>query len=182
VNLFQLAKFSGMGQVCRQLKILNAAALRAGLIHSAISGDTVGKHPTLFDGHTAWFLTVDIFTRFGGQDRSKRMPAIAGRDENGVDVVTFQDVVHISIDNTIVIPVVLVDHRLHSLATSALQVGGSDHLHIGILEKPRKNVRASVSDTDSSKRNSFTWRDRSISSEHVGGDNVWNRERTCCPD
>ena len=67
MNLLQFAKFSGMGQVRRQLKILNAAALRTGLIDSAISSDTVGKHPTLFDGHTAWLLAVDIFTCFGGQ-------------------------------------------------------------------------------------------------------------------
>ena len=110
------------------------------------------------------------------------MPAIAGSDENGVDIITFQNVDHVTIDNAIGIPVVLVDHLLHPLSTSALQVGGRDHLHIGVGEKSRENVRASVSDTDSSKRNSFTWRDRSISSEHMPGDDMWNRNGTCCRD
>ena len=106
------------------------------------------------------------------------MPSITGGDEHGVDIVTGQDVVHVSIENAIAIPVVLVDNLLHPLSTSALQIGGRDHLHIGVQEKSRENVRASVSDTDSSKCDAFTWRDRSISSEHVRGDYVWNRKGT----
>jgi len=180
VHLFQLAQFSRLGQFRRVLKILDAAALRSSLIHPAVSGDTIGKQPTLFDGHAAWLLAVDVLACFGGQIRGKRVPPIAGSDENRVDIVTFQDVVHISIEDAIVIPIVLIDHLLHSLPTSALQVGGGDHLHIGVLEKSRENVRASVANTDSSKRDAFTWRDRSISSEHVPRDKFWNGKGTCC--
>ena len=107
------------------------------------------------------------------------MPPISGGDENGIDIVAFQNVVHISIEDAIAILIMLVDHRLHTLSTCALQIGRRDHLHIRVLEKSRENIRAPVSNTDASKRDAFTWRNRSISSEHVPRDKHRNGKGAC---
>ena len=102
--------------------------------------------------------------------------------QKGVDIVSFQDVVHIPIENAIVISVVLVDHLLHPFSTGSLQVGVGDHLYIGVRQKSRQNVRASISDTDSAERDSFTRRDGSVFSEHASREELWNRDGTCYRD
>jgi hypothetical protein len=77
---------------------------------------------------------------------------------------------------------VLVDHRLYPFSAGSLQVGVGDELHIGVRQKTRQNVGASISDTDSAERDSFTRRDGPVCSEHPSREDVWNGDGTCYRD
>ena len=134
------------------------------------------------DRHRAGFLAEHVHAGLHRHYRSGRMPAITRGDQNGVDIVPVQYVVHFPIENAIGIAVVLVDHRLDSFSTSALQVGIGDELHIGVRQKSRQNVRASISDTDSAERDSFTRRDCSVFSEHASREDLRNCDGACHSD
>jgi hypothetical protein len=75
---------------------------------------------------------------------------------------------------------VLVHHRLDPFSTAALQVGVGDHLHVAVEQKPREVFGASISDSDSAERDSFTRRDRSVFPERATRDPLWNRGGRAC--
>ena len=78
-------------------------------------------------------------TGFVGRHLIKRL-LDAGHEVHCVDVIAFQDVIHLSIENAIRVSVMLVDHRLHAFSTRTLQVGIGHHLHVGIRQESRENV------------------------------------------
>ena len=63
------------------------APLRTRLIDAAEAQERVGERSAFGDGHRAGLLAVDVFARLGGRDRKESVPAIAGRDEQGVNVL-----------------------------------------------------------------------------------------------
>ena len=163
-----------MRQARRKLEVLDAATLRARLVDSAVSGDSIGEHPALFDRHTAWLFAVDILPRFRGNERGKGMPAVAGGDKNGVDVVSPENGLHVPVEHAIGVPVVFVDHLLDPFAAAALQVGVGDHLHIGVEQEPREVLSASIADSDAAESDSFTRRHSAVFSERASRNPLWN--------
>jgi hypothetical protein len=48
------------------------------------------------------------------------MPAVARGDQNGVDIIPLEDVIHFAIELAITISIVLVDHLFYTFSTGAL--------------------------------------------------------------
>ena len=75
-----------MGQFDRLAKIRHAAALGASLKNAAGALDRRGQILAIGDCQPARLFAVDILSRFGRRDRCRRMPAITGGDQHGIDI------------------------------------------------------------------------------------------------
>ena len=94
---FELAELAGVGQFDRQLEVWNISTLGTGLIDSTVTPHRVRQRLAFGDCGRARFFAVYIFARLGREDRSHRVPAVAGRDQQCVDVVTGQNIEHVRI-------------------------------------------------------------------------------------
>ena len=124
-------------------EIIDIATLGAGLENPSVAIHRIGQFLALADGHAAGFLAVDVLARLGGEDDAQRVPAIAGGNEHGVDIVAAEDVVHFPGFGAVRVAVVPVGHDPDHFAARYLDVGNHHKLHLGLLEKRlRSSVRA----------------------------------------
>ena len=137
-------------------EIIDIATLGAGLENPSEAIHRIGQFLALADGHAAGFLAVDVLARLGGEDDAQRVPAIAGGNEHGVDIVAAEDVVHFPGFGAVRVAVVPVGHDPDHFAARYLDVGNHHKLHLGLLEKRlRSSVRARA-DADAGEHNPVT--------------------------
>ena len=166
-----------MGQLDGLLKVRHAAALRAGLKHAAGSLDRVGQLLAERDRQPAWLLAVDVFAGLRGGHRGGGVPAVAGGDDHGVDVLAGQQFAEVAEQPAILVAVVLIDERLAGLAAAGLHVGDRHALDIGQAEHRAQVVRAARTDPDHSERDLLARGDCTVAAQRVGGNNPGERHR-----
>ena len=92
----QAPQLAAVGQVRGVLKVVHAAPLGARLKHASVAVDPVRQRLDFGNGQAARLLAVDVLARFGGQQRSQRVPVVAGGDQHRVDVRPGQQFANIS--------------------------------------------------------------------------------------
>ena len=102
------AKLPGMHPLHRLLKIGDTAALRAGLEDPLLPMHGVGQLPTGGDGDATRLLAIDVLASFRGQDGGRCVPAVAGRDQHGIDILAVEQVTEVAVKNAVLIPVVII--------------------------------------------------------------------------
>ena len=108
------------------------------------------------------------------------MPAIAGRNENGVDILSVQDLAEVAIELAILVLVVFVDEAFARIAAARLNVGDGDTLHIGQLKHRLQVVGAAGPDADHAERNLFAGGDGAVAAQrHVPARSSAERMRHC---
>ena len=82
----ELAELALLGEPNGGLEVGHAPPLRAGLKDAAGLLHHVVQGLAERDGQAARLLAVDVFAGLGREDRRRRMPAVAGGDQHGVDI------------------------------------------------------------------------------------------------
>ncbi len=147
-----LAELAAVGKLHGLLEVRHAAALGAGLEDAAEMAHRVGQVLAIGDGQPAGFLAVHILARLGREHRGRRVPAVAGGDQDGVDIGPGQQLAEIAIENAIVVLVVAVDQLLSRLAAAGLNVGDGHNLHVALGEHALEVISASGADADHPQR------------------------------
>ena len=85
----------------RQLEIRYASTLRSRLEDTLMLLDRIIELLTLHDIHGTRLLAIDILARSGSFDGCRGMPAVAGSDDDRVDVITLQHSRHVVVNHTV---------------------------------------------------------------------------------
>ncbi len=85
-----LAQLAAVGELNRLLKVRHAAALRSCLKNSLFAMHRIGQFLAIGNGDSTWFFAVHILARLSSQDRCRSVPAIAGGNQDCVDVFAIE--------------------------------------------------------------------------------------------
>ncbi len=176
VQRVDLAELAALGQVDRLLEIGDAAALRAGLEDAPGGLDGVGQLLTIGDRQAAGLLAVDVLAGLRGQDRCRRVPAVAGGDQHRVDVLAREQFAEIAIEHAILVAVMLIDQGLAGVPTAGLHVGDRHALHVRQTEHGLQVVGAAGTDADHAERDLFAGRRRAVQPQDARGHDHRSRE------
>ena len=147
----ELAELPAVDQFHGLLEIGDAAALGAGLEDPLRAVDGVGQLLAGGDGDAARLLAIDVLAGFGGQDRGRRVPAVAGGDQHGVDVLAVEQFAEVAVKLAVLVAVVLVHQRLAGLAPLGLHVGNRHAADIRERQHRLQVVGAARTDADDSR-------------------------------
>ena len=148
-----------------------ARALDAGLVDAAVPPGRLDDRPALGDGHARRLLGVDVLARPHRHDRRQRVPAVAGGDQDRVDVrAGGEELAHLGIHLAVGVAVVLVDHLLDGLAAHLPGVADRDELDVLLAEHPVQVELAAGPDADAAEHDALAGRDRAAAAQCGGGD------------
>ena len=95
-HFLELTKLSIVNHLYRLLKVGDASTLSAGLENTSFTPNRFIDSLAIVDGKPAGFLAVDIFARVGSHHGCRRMPAISGRNQYRIDVLSRQNLSEIT--------------------------------------------------------------------------------------
>ena len=144
----QLAQPAGQRQLVGQDEVRLAAPLHAGLEDPPVALRRLHELTALGHRHGAGFLGIDILARAHRVHGHRRVPAVAGRHHHRVEVVARQQFPEVRMDRAAVAAVALVHRRLRALAPLAVHVADGHDLHVRLLERHGKVVRAAPAHAD----------------------------------
>ncbi len=140
------ARAARSGELDRRDERAFAQALDAGLIDAAVPPRRLDDHPALGDRHARRLLGVDVLAAPHGHAGRQRVPAIAGGDQDRVDVGSGrEEFAHFRIHLAVGAAVVLVDDLLDCLATNLASVADRHELNVLLAEHPLQVELASAS-------------------------------------
>lgn len=176
----EFAEFSSVREFDGLLKIRDTAALCAGLEHAFLAVHGGGKFLASGDGDATRFLAVNIFACLSRQDGCRRVPAISGRDQHGIDIFTVEQLAEIAQHDAVAVAIMLVHEFLARLAPIRLHLGNGDTAYVGELQHGFKIVSATWTNADNAQRDFFTRRNGLVATEHAGRDNRCQGSRSRC--
>ena len=165
----EAAEFSGAGEMGGELEVGDIAALRAGLKNATGAVNRIGEGLTLADGEAAGFFGVDILAGFGGENGREGVPAVAGGDEDGVEIGAGQEVTEIPIRGAGLIALALVDGRFDGIAHAGLDVARGDEAHIGRGQHGGEDHFAAWADADTAEGDAVARGHAAAATEDVRG-------------
>jgi len=83
------------------------------------------------------------------------VPPVAGRDEDGIDVVAGEQFAEVAVQHAVGVAVFLVHHLLARSAASGLHVRNRDALHVRQRHHRIEDVAAAIADADDAERDSL---------------------------
>jgi hypothetical protein len=172
----EAAELAARRQLDRVDEIRHVAPLRAGLIHPSFAADRVRERAAFGDRHRAGLLAVDVLAGFRRDGGCRRVPAVAGGDEDRVDVFSRQQLVQVGVHGAVFVAVLRVRHAFHELAALFPNVTDRDELHIVVGEHVAEDVLPSRPDTDRAEDDPFARRDRAVFAEELCRDGPGHRE------
>jgi hypothetical protein len=168
------AQFATVGEVNGVLKIADTAALCPGLVNPPVPVDAVRQRLYLTNRQTAWFLTVNIFTGLGSEQRTQGVPMIACGNQHGVNFGTAQQFPKIPVQRAILVPVVFIGHPFDPLAPAALHVANRDELDVLFRQHHTEVVLAAWTKPNSCKNDPLTRGDPAIAAQDTTGNDQWD--------
>ena len=172
-----LAELSAVCQLHGLLEIGDAAPLGPGLEHAPGALDRLGQLLAQGDGYPARLLTVDVLARLRRQHRRRGVPAVAGRDQDGVDVLAVEQLPEVAEHDAVLVSIVLVHHRLAGVAAARLHVGDGHAMHVGQFEHGAQIVGASWAEADDPERDLRAGRDLALSAQDPSRNEPRGRKR-----
>jgi len=164
-----LAQPPAAGHLDAEHEVGFAESLRAGLIDPAVLPGGVHHRLPLRDGHARGLLAVDVLAGAHGHDRGRRVPSIAGRDDQSVNVGALgKKLTHVAVDGTIVASVVGVDEFLDRLPPRLLGITHGDEADILLGQHPLDDVRSAPADADTAEHDLLARRNRTVPAQHRG--------------
>jgi len=140
--------------------------------------DAVRQRLDLGDCQAAGLLTVDVFSRFGGQQRTQRVPVVACGNQNSVDVPPRKQFAEIPIHGTILVPIVIVGHPLDLGASASLHVANRDELHVLFRQHHAQIILTARTQPNPGKNDPLTRSNRAIQPQDTTGKD--QRDRQTC--
>ncbi len=108
----ELTELAGACQFGGEDEVADRTPLGAGLKDAGVTADGVGEVEALLDGEGEWFLAIHVLAGLGGEDGGHGVPAVAGGDEEGVDVGPIEDRLEVIVGDAVLRAVEPVDHFL----------------------------------------------------------------------
>ena len=100
------------------------------------------------------------------------MPAVAGRNQHGIDVLTSEQRVLIVVHLAVVVAILLVNHRFDCFAPFIANVADRDESRLGEVEQLAEVVCTARADADAAENNLVAGRDAARPlAEHHAADN-----------
>ena len=182
VHGMYLAKASETHKLVAHDEVWFAQALHSGLIDAAVLGG--GRHHGLpfADGHRGGLLGVDVLARLHRGDGDARVPAVARRGVDHVNVGTRQQLAHVDVGLAVVVAVVGVDDLLHGFTARLPHVADGDELHVFSRQHPAAQDALSASaQADAGHGDAVGRRDGAVTSECRCRYEPRQRNRTTSP-
>ncbi len=173
MDCVDLAELAGGGEMGGEFEIADGSSLGAGLEDSAVAVDCVCEVLAVADRYAARFFAVDVFACFCGDDGGECVPVVAGCYEDGVDVVSGEDFVHVAVHDAIFVAVFLVGEVFYDLASALLYVGDCDELYVRFVEHALEYVASARAYADCAEDDFLTWGDGAVFAEDCRGDYCW---------
>ena len=104
------------------------------------------------DGERDRFFAVDVFAGLHGVDRETRMPAVAGRDIEGVDVLACEKITEVAVGRAVCVAVKSVDRGLGAFAPFAHRIADRKHAGAGLVQENRYHLRGAAAAADDAQR------------------------------
>ena len=142
------AQLAGLRQVHGELEVPDAPPLHAALEDAVVTLDRPRQFAALRGRDADGLLAVDVLARLDGQRGGQRMPVVARRDQDGVEVLAGQQVPQVDVLGAVGVAVLLVHGRLGALTASALHVADGHHLHLALLHERAHVIAPAATDTD----------------------------------
>ena len=147
----QPAELAATRQADGELEGELVLALCARLVDDAVAPDVVGHRIALVDGHGAGLLAVHVLARLRRPHRHGPVPAIAGGDQESVDVVPRQQLGGVAVHLAVVVLVIAIDRALDLLAGALADVGDGDETNPLVAEQLPQVAHAAVADADAAE-------------------------------
>ncbi|OPZ03119.1 MAG: hypothetical protein BWZ10_03321 [candidate division BRC1 bacterium ADurb.BinA364] len=168
-----------MGQIDGETEIADAAPLRSRLEDAAVAPNRIVQVHAVAHRDAARFFAIDVFARLGRQNRSQRMPAVSGGDQQGVDIVSGQQFEHVAIHRAILVAVMRIGHLFDQIATLGLDIAHCHEAHIRLGQHAIQHRSPSWPDTQSAKNDSVARRHGSVPAKRACRDDRWRGQRHC---
>jgi hypothetical protein len=175
----ELAEFAAAGEFDGEAEIIDIAALGAGLIDTRVEQDGLVEFLAFLQGHGTGFFRIDVLAGLGGEDRAECVPAVAGGDEHGVDVIAVKDLPHVAMGLAVLVAVVAVDGFADNLAARLLHVRNGDEADIRVGEEGSEHLAATRADADAAEDDLVAGCDIAVSAKDAGRNDGWHCGDPC---
>ena len=128
------------------LEVRHAPPLCSSLKDAASLLDHVVEGLAEPDRQAARFLAIDVLAGLRREDRGRGVPAIAGGNEDRVDVGPRQQLAEVAVERTVSGSIVLVNKSLSRFPPAGLNVANGHTLAIGLLEYSPKVIGSARTD------------------------------------
>ena len=157
-----------------------AEALSAGLIYSSIPAGGFDDHLALCHREAGRFFAIDILASPHGHDRRQRVPAVAGGNQDGIDIRPFgEKQPQIAIRGTIFVAVLSVDRFFGGISLGFEDIADSDPLDIGLGQHIPQIIGTAAADSNSAHHDAFAGGNSSATSQCRGWNIILHGHRTC---
>ncbi len=95
MDLLEVTEPTAVRNLLREHEITDAASLGACLEYPFVLQDFLIQLAALLHVHGTRFFAIDILPGAGGIDGRGRVPAVAGGDDDRIDVITCQQIAHV---------------------------------------------------------------------------------------
>ena len=152
VDRVDAAEAAGLRELHRRLEVAHVAALHAALVDALVELGGAHHRLALRDGKGDGFLAVDVLARAHGRDREARVPAVARRDVDGVDVGTRQQLAVVVVDGAVGVAVEGVDLLLGPFAAFAHGVTDREETDPRLVEEHGQHLASAPARADDRHR------------------------------
>ena len=167
-----LAQPPDAGQLDGRDETALAKALNSGLVDAPVPPRRLDHLSPLGDRHARRLLGINVLARPHRHDCRQRVPAIAGGDQDRVDVRPGrEELAHLRIHLAVGVAVMLVDDLLDGLAAYLARVADRDELHVLLPEHPVQVELAAAAEADAPEHDALARCDRAASPERGCRDN-----------
>jgi hypothetical protein len=146
------------GQLHRHHEIARVAALRPCLVNAPVAPERFRQRLAFGDRHGARLFAIDILALLRGMDGKQRVPAVAGRDQHGVNVGPGEQLHVVRVHDAVAIAVMPVHGGLDDFAALFAHVADRHELHVLLREERLQVVGAAAADADSAHHDTVAGR------------------------
>ena len=136
IHLLHLAEAAEAQQLVAHDEVRLAQALDAGLVDAAVLLRRRDDGLSLAHRHRGRLFAIDVLARPHGEHGRGRVPAVARRDVDGVDVLARKHFAHVDVHLAVLVAVVRVGPVLDALAAFLPHVADRDELHVLLRQHP----------------------------------------------
>ena len=177
VQRVNLAQFAALRQLHRRGKVADAAPLRADLKDAPITLHRVVHGLNFRNAGADRLFGVHVFAGARRHNRTQAMPAVAGRNQHGIDVGARQQFAQIAVGATIFVTVVLIGHVLNGFALFALHIANRDELNALFRQHCAQHLPATRLNANRAQDDFRVRRHSAIQAEHARRHDEWKAQR-----
>ena len=181
IHLLHLAEAAEAQQLVADDEVRLAQALDAGLVDAAVLLRRGDDGLSFAHGHRGRLFAVHVLARAHREYGRGRVPAVARRDVDGVDVLAREHFAHVDVHLAVLVAVVRVGPFLDALAAFLPHVADRDELHVLLRQHPAaEHAAAAPSESDAGHHDAVGRRHLAVEAQCRCRRQHWQRHRAAC--